>query len=502
MITRLLVVVTAIGALGAWALASPVGSDPDGQFHLSSIWCGSGYAAAKCEPPLPGSESLVPKAVRVPTGVAFAGTCHSYKSDYSASCETVLLDNRELIQTQFNNEGRLYPNLYYFVASKFVGNDIARSALTIRLLNLLLLIFLVTAMYRITPKDIRDGVAITLLAFMIPLGLFLVASNNGSSWTISGVSVYWAFFVTFLTASEKARWIPAGLLSLASGFMALGSRADGAIYIVFSTVVALLIALGRNPAALRKYWFRSFAGVFICLAAGVSYFSSGQSGSLTGGLFGDGGFGRAPAETLFNNFSRLPALYMGALGARGAVGDLGWLDTAMPEMVSGFALFTAGGIILYSRKKRSAAELLAVLVCIAALITTPLAMLQMDGAIVGELVQARYVLPLLLLAAGVFASGERVSSAEFLSPSTRILFPALMTVAYSVALHTTMRRYITGNDVMGWNLNSNREWWWQNGPPPMTIWFIGTACFAYVVVSIFRHVGKVPISGGVTANEE
>jgi hypothetical protein len=406
-----------------------------------------------------------------------------------------------MFQTQFNNEGRLYPNLYYFVASKFVGDDVARSALTIRFFNLLLLIFLVASLYVIAPNNIRDGVSLTLAVFMVPLGLFIVASNNGSSWTISGVSVYWAFFTIFLTAREKVRWIPAGLLSLASGLIALGSRSDGAVYIIFSTGVALLLALGRDRSALRKYWYRTFVGVFICLAAGVSYFSSGQSGALTGGLFGDGGFGRTAASTLFNNFTRLPALYMGALGSRGGAGELGWLDTAMPELASGLALFTASGVILYSRKKRSSFELLAVLACLTALVIAPIAMLQLDGALVGELVQARYVLPLLLLTAGVFASGERVGFAEFLSPSTRILFPALMTIAYSVALHTTMRRYITGNDVMDWNLNRNGEWWWRDGPAPMTIWFIGSASFAFVVAAIFQNVGKSRRVDRTTANE-
>jgi hypothetical protein len=413
----------------------------------------------------------------------------------------VLLDNRELTQTQYNNEGRLYPNLYYFTASKFVGNDIARSALTIRLINLLLFVSLVTALFLVVPKDIRDGVVVTLLVFMVPLGLFIVASNNGSSWTVSGVSVYWAFLVTFLTAHNKARWVPAGVLSLASGLMAFGSRADGAVYIIFSTVIALLIALGRNRQALRKYWYRSFFGVFMFLAAGFSYFSAEQSGALTGGLLGDGNFGRTPVSTLFNNLSRLPALYMGTLGTRGAVGDLGWLDTTMPEMVSGLALFTAGGVILYSRKKRSAPEFIAVLACFAALIIAPLAMLQLDGAFVGELVQARYVLPILLLAVGVLASGERVGSGQFMSASTRILFPTLMTIAYSAALHTTIRRYVTGNDVIDWNLNRNREWWWQAGPPPMTIWFLGSACFAFVAFFLFHNLEKAVAKTMPTATE-
>ena len=29
-------------ALGSWVLASPVGSSPDDDYHMASIWCGQG----------------------------------------------------------------------------------------------------------------------------------------------------------------------------------------------------------------------------------------------------------------------------------------------------------------------------------------------------------------------------------------------------------------------------------------------------------------------------
>ncbi|MGA1784996.1 MAG: hypothetical protein ACO39R_06415, partial [Pontimonas sp.] len=34
--------------LGGWALSSPVGSDPDSDFHLASIWCTTADPGSPC----------------------------------------------------------------------------------------------------------------------------------------------------------------------------------------------------------------------------------------------------------------------------------------------------------------------------------------------------------------------------------------------------------------------------------------------------------------------
>jgi hypothetical protein len=200
--------------------------------------------------------------------------------------------------------------------------------------------------------------------------------------------------------------------------------------------------------------------------------------------------GRTSYSALYNNLLRLPVFIMGALGVPRSMGDLGWLDVQMPELVSGLVLFTASGVILFSFKGRSRYELSALTICIFALLLTPITMLYLDNAIVGELVQARYVLPLILLAVGVLTSGVQTDRSEFLPRKFRIIGGLFLSIAYAVALHTTMRRYITGNDVSDWNLNNNLEWWWTAGPPPMTLWFLGTGSFVFLITYLMKNIGR------------
>ena len=482
--------VALIVSLGAWALASPLGSDPDGQFHLTSIWCGSGFADGRCEAPTEASANLIPKAVHVPTPVALAGTCNSGKTANSSHCELGEIYYDSMLETQFNNEGRLYPNLYYLVASKLVGHDIVRSALSVRFLNILLFSSLLVGIWKLAPRDIRDGVSLTLATFLIPLGIFLVASNNGSSWTITGIGFYWAFLVMYLESTERKVWVSAGVLSAMSGVMALGSRADGAVFVLISTLVGILIAIGRDSKAVRANWMRLAMPLVIVPLSITSYLGAGQSAALTSGLLGSGPIGRTSYSALLNNLLRLPVFIMGALGVPRSMGDLGWLDTQMPELVSGLVLFTAVGVVLFSLKKRSRYESSALTISLLAVLATPIAILYMDHAIVGELVQARYILPLLLLAMGVLTSGIRADKSEFLPRKFRIIGAVFLSMAYGVALHTTMRRYITGNDVTDWNLNNNLEWWWKSGPSPMTVWFFGTCSFILLITYLMKNIGR------------
>jgi hypothetical protein len=495
---RISILVALMVSLGAWALASPVGSDPDGQFHLTSIWCGSGYSDGQCEAPTEESANLIPKAVQVPAAVALAGTCNVAKPDYSATCAYGELYYDSMLETQTNNEGRLYPNVYYFVASKLVGHDVVRSAISIRFLNVLLFAILTIGIWKLTPRDIRDGVSLTLATFLLPLGAFLVASNNGSSWTITGTGFYWAFLVVYLGSSERKIWISAGVLSAMSAVMALGSRADGAVFVVISTLVGILIAMGRDSKAVRANWMRLAMPLVMVPLSISSYLGAGHSAALTSGLLGSTPMGRTSYSALLNNLLRLPVFIMGALGVPRSMGDLGWLDTQMPELVSGLVLFTAAGVVLFSLKKRSRYESSALTISILAVLVIPIAMLYLDKAIVGELVQSRYVLPLLLLAIGVLTSGIRMDRSEFLPRKFRVIGAVFLSIAYGVALHTTMRRYITGNDVTDWNLNNNLEWWWTAGPSPMTVWFLGTGSFIFLITYLMKNIGRTATEDYVT----
>jgi hypothetical protein len=51
-----------------------------------------------------------------------------------------------------------------------------------------------------------------------------------------------------------------------------------------------------------------------------------------------------------------------------------------------------------------------------------------------------------------------------------------------------MRRFITGIDVMGWNLNEGIEWWWQGFISPMAVLIIGSLSFALLALVIAREI--------------
>lgn len=53
-----------------------------------------------------------------------------------------------------------------------------------------------------------------------------------------------------------------------------------------------------------------------------------------------------------------------------------------------------------------------------------------------------------------------------------------LTVANSLALHTNIRRYVTGIDTGGVNLDEKVEWWWALPIGPMWVWALGTIAFA------------------------
>ena len=75
-------------------------------------------------------------------------------------------------------------------------------------------------------------------------------------------------------------------------------------------------------------------------------------------------------------------------------------------------------------------------------------------------------------------------------PDSLVLTVAILsTVANSIALRDTIRRYTTGQDVfISKSLNNPIEWWWKFGPQPETVWLIGTiSCAALYALIIFER---------------
>jgi hypothetical protein len=478
-------------SLGAWVYASPVGSDPDSSFHLATIWCAGGIKENICmNENIPAGETV--SFVDVPLGVVLANGCAPGTPGQSANCMNDITASKDLVQTKNYDSYGLYPKGYYWAANKLVTENVTDSVIRIRFMNLFIFLFLVTSANLLLPKNLRRGLNVALLVCLVPLGLFLVTSTNPSSWSIAGNSTYWAFLYSFLTLEKSHKQKLCGVLALVSAGVAMLPRADSAAFIVLTSAVVILVCIARCTNLREQIYRRALLPAVVCIPA-WNIFSGTVQGQAAFTGFMPGNLGRDHLATTLWNITRLPGLFAGIFGYPSAGGGLGWMDIAMPEIVVFGGLVVLGIVVSTFLVFRTYFEGIvitgfALLVC-----AIPLSILYRDTAIIGENFQSRYILPLVLQVIGlIVARGELTHR---VSRPTKGLIVLLSTMGYLVALHTTIRRYVTGNDVMDWNLNRGKEWWWISALSPMTILWGSSICFFFIVMRVvFKDLEDEPIS--------
>jgi hypothetical protein len=370
----------------------------------------------------------------------------------------------------------------------FAGGDVARSVLTMRLANGLLASVLITAALLLAPRGLRRASALSWLVGLVPLGMFFVPSTNPSTWTIIGIGTYWVFLLQFLTRrSGWTRWLSGGLAVLAA-LLAVSSRVDGSAYLCVATAAAVLLAITR----LRDLRAARFVlPVVIGVAAFLRFVTLQASNVLVSGASPHDGSepGRHGLGLLVDNLFNFPTCLAGMFGQSFG---LGWLDTYLPPAVSATTCALAVALVLFSAGSYWAWKRLAVALVGAAVVAVPLLVLQQSHAFVGEVVQPRYVYPLVLVFFGVATfTAERAGSPALAIRRAHVVVLVLgASVANAVALHTEIKRYVMGLDVRRLNLDAGQEWWWSSGPSPLGLWLIGSmaGAAAFTVLAGFARV--------------
>jgi hypothetical protein len=471
--------VFALIALMAWALASPVGSSPDDDFHLASIWCANAANTAACKPgPTPG-ERVVPLAVH-------GAACFARQPTVSAACAVKFLsqDSKPTVTTDRGSFQNNYPPVYYATMSLLVGASIPVSVLLMRLLNIVLLIGITTALYVLLPRARRPALLWGWILSTLPLGLFLIASNNPSSWAIIGIGSAWIALLGFFETTGR-RKIGLGVLFGLAATMAEGSRADSALYLVLSVVVVLILTFVKT----RSYLLSAILPVAFSVTGIAFFLSAGQSSVTSNGLAVSGdGTSSVQVNTLtliFKDLINVPQLWAGVFGTW----DLGWLDTAMPALVSfaGVVAFVGFAYLGLTRLwwRKSVGLVLVAL----ALWLIPTYVLVKGLNEVGQNVQPRYLLPLIVFLAGLMMISVGKDRVVIARPHL-ILVAALLAIGQSLALYFNMRRYITGIDGHNFNLDANMGWWWNMAIPPMAVWVLGSLAFAALLIVLIREMSK------------
>lgn len=460
----------------AWSFSSPVGSSPDEDYHLVSIWCATGDANA-CVHEAGSGEATVPDAL-------VDASCYAFDANTSGSCQSSLdFSGEPDTTTERGNFYGAYPPVFHGVMSMFVGDDIQVSVLAMRAVVSLVFTALATALFLLIPPVRRPVLVWSWVLTTVPVGLFVLTSVNPSAWAIAGVGFGWIALAAFLE-SRGRRKIALGALFAVTTVMAAGSRGDAALYMILAILATLVLQARRTRRFLLDAILPAAAIVFCLLMFRVSR----PSEAVTQGVEDGGG---SLLDLLLRGVSTMfdvPALWMGIFG-RGW--GLGWVDTSMPALVwlAGLACFLGAGIVAGARGDLRKALVLGGGLLV--LLAFPTAVLVAAGQSVGENLQPRYLLPLVVLFAGVLfwaPPGREIR----LGRAQRTLVIGALALAQSVALHLQLGRYVSGFDDLGADLDAGIEWWWDLAISPMAVWVIGSLAYAGLLVLLLGRAVAAP----------
>ena len=472
----LLVAALAVSALIAglgWVFASSPGSAPDDDYHLVSTWCPRPIASSGCETTTIDGEVHV----MAPVTTSHA-QCEAFSPDKSHACINDYSDSMMFPSYRYNDGA--YPYGFYQFHHLFAGASVEASAWHMRVVNVLIALVLLGGVCALAPASMRQGLFLAITLAWIPMGAYFIASNNPSSWAITGVFSYGAGLFGALRSDGRRRWALLGI-ALVGALLCFGSRGDAAS-------LGVLIAVGRRDRIVE------IAGASVLSAIGVWLMAGGgQAGTIASSSATVSLSERLAVVT--SNIRYLPEYFAGFAGLYSGPG---WRDTPLPGacVVLGLMLLGVGVLIggraMTWRKAASVVVVLGAMAGIPILIATPPTFPNLGGY------HSRYALPLLgvwlLLWLAIGRGQQRFSRTQL------VLFVAATGVVNASALHTTIGRYTNGllhDGLMGWvspaNLNRKVEWWWAGMPlSPMGLWALASAAYVAAVVIALRLLAAGP----------
>lgn len=469
LLRTVIVALLGFAALVGWSFASPIGASPDDNFHQVSIWCAPGERPGLCE------TTGNPDERSVLAVLANSSLCYAFQPEHNGNCEPPLSG---MTTTGHGNFIGMYPPVYYAVMSIFSTADVQTSVLMMRVFNSLLTVTLVASIYLLVDRRLRAPLLWSLLLTAVPMGAFLLASVNPNGWAILSAATMWVAMAGFFRSPTRSRTVALGALALVSALMGAGSRGDSAAYVALGAVIVAILSFQRT----RRYLFSLLLPLAAVAMGAAFYLSSSQVGSaLEGQMPG----GTAHEVNFIPDFTRtvlnISQLWVGNFGAQA----LAWGDIKMPALLWFTTMALYVGIAFWSLSyKRDAKIAAAIVLAGVAMVLVPSWVITQNGVEVGVLVQPRYVLPLQTLFIGLLIYGA-VDPRHALRPIQRWLLVVGLAAANSIALYLTLRRFLTGTDYAGFDLNKNIEWWWQGVPvPPGVFWVLGSAAFAALLVLV------------------
>ncbi len=483
-----------------WAVISPVGSSPDDDFHMASIWCAWGpHETCVTERPVDVSPDLPGATYYVPSSIGFQ--CFVESTPASAEC----IDEQPLgwIPGRVNAEIGTYPPVFHAAMRVFVGEDETQSVRNMRIANGVLAGVLLAYALTVLRPRFRRAVAITWLVAIIPFGLWFIASTNPSSWAIMAGGLFWAFLANWLSDDSlrsRSAWLSlVGVI--ATVVLAAGARSDAALALVIAALgVAIFLApkLRRHPRRLLL-----LAAPIPFLALGLAYrirSFGGLQGAIDWGTIGEDGSFAGLAGQWIRYTAEFPALISGMIGGGSPeflqapiyIFGLANQDVLMPSLVLVFNLLLVGaalfwGLQTYSWPKILAATFLGLMLLVLPLIT-------LSRYYFTNMYQPRYLLPLFLAFLGIIVT-SRIGGAERWRLVQAYGAAVLVALVGSAALLATVRRFTNGQTETWLSFSFTPEWWWSGWAHPLVFWLVGAAAMGLYSICLAWMI-RNPVTSG------
>jgi Predicted membrane protein (DUF2142) len=443
----------------SWALATPIGSSADDNYHLPSIWCSPTAIHSLCTKS--EKDYIVPDQV---SGNRFG--CYiqhepieKSRYDINATCiENSKTSPATSHSSYLNNLQHLYPPVFYDISAIFVGHSVHATVISIRIFwALTFLLFLAAAFFYSSPRD-QKFLGLTIILFVSPVFTFVVTSTNPSSGEIIGIAFLPIFLRTFIEReAEKLFWMN-GTVLFFSDLIGAGSRADGGIYASIIFVLSYLAVGDKN----RTLKFRS--KLFLCLIMAMNLcfvISAQESKAGVVGLTGKHPYFPVNWELLFHNIIGLPEYIAGFWGFQWGIG---WkFEPPISNTIAGlqaFLLMCFGYQLCKKMNRRNRLLFSASLFTLCGMV---LLILQLSSSPVGEIVQPRYTLPfaLSIMVFGIVFSKEDPRSFTRKYFSEIFLCAGILFIIVNfIVLRTELIRLVNGLSRNSMQLHVGRSWWW------------------------------------------
>lgn len=466
----LIVMIAAAVAGMAWAISSPIGSSPDEDYHLASIWCPPPVETSGCQVRMGEKGTEVTLIARV----AAAPGCFAFNNYQSAACIWTIPADKIIHDGRFDRGE--YPGGFYHVMHIFAYGDPYTAVYRIRALNVGIAVVLGALLVLAANRPTRRILAYAVASTFVPMGMFIVPAANPSSWALMGVTTTAFALHSYWIAETRGRVIFNGVLVAVGIALAASSRADAVLY----TILAAVAVTCLHYRSVQRHLVRLVLPVGIVVVGLIAFRMSSQAESALSGSIGSsdasGGW-----SLLFANIVNIPYVLVGNQG----LGNLGWLDTPMPPMVYVPTIMVCAFLLMAGVARLSWMKALVAGASILVLVALPLYILQVSHLVVGEGLQPRYILPLLPVVSLVLLTGFRPDQAVRLSPPMAWFTWTLVSGANGVALMVNIRRYTTGMDG---SMMPGRaiEWWTPDAPGPLATWILGSLGFAVAAWMVVR----------------